>query len=302
MIQARTKLIRQRRGFTLIEMLVVIAIIAVLASLASVAAFMMIGRRQASNTQATIRVVNKMMQNRWSAVAASAKKESPSPAALSMAGGNPQRAQVIWIKLRLMEAFPMSYTEISNPWVYSNDSNGNAYIPTSSQRRYIIKYQSLLASGNLAANNAATQSSACLLMALKTHGADGGVSVQDQLNYAVADSDNDGIPEFIDSWSNPLVFVRFGTAANVQAANPAVSGSRAFKHSDPFDPEGALLSSNWYMPAGNSLRAAFENNIHVIARDTVPNASFTIPVIASAGPDGIINNADDIYSFNLKGD
>src|SRR5579862_8357268 len=113
-----------RRGFTLVELLVVIAIIGVLAALSSWAVFAMMGRQQTRNTSATILTANKLLQTRWAAVIASAKsnKETPSTAAYALAGGNTERARVIWIKLRQIEAFPQSYAEITNPWVYSNDA------------------------------------------------------------------------------------------------------------------------------------------------------------------------------------
>ncbi len=280
-----------RLGFTLVELLVVIAIMVILAAIGSVAVFAMIGVRQQRNTEATIRVVNKLTQDRWAVVIADAKKEAPSTYVKNLANGDLERAKIIWIKVRLMEAFPQKYSEVNTPTTLTTLINDQKFKP------HFAKYQAALTGKS---GGGAGESSACLLLALKTLGADGVVSVQDNLGYAIGNSDGvNTIDVLIDSWSNPLVFTRFGQSAAVQQVNPAAAGSRAFKFSDPVDSGGTLLTPSWYSTAN---RTTFETNIHPIARDSVPNAFFTIPVIASNGKDGVPGNPDDIYSFNLKGD
>jgi prepilin-type N-terminal cleavage/methylation domain-containing protein len=295
----------RRHGFTLVELLVVIAIIAILAALSGAGIFVLVSGRQQSNTEANIRVINKLMQDRWGEVIKSAKNSNdpPSPAVLALANNDVERAKVIWIKVRLMEAFPQSYAEVNTPVVLAN------LIPANRFKPHFAKYQTAL---KLKAGGAG-ESSACLLLALKTLSPDGMLAIQDQLNNSIADTDGDGVMEFVDGWGNPLVFTRFNTGANVQAINPALGnpGNRAFKYSDPVDTNGTLLATSWYLPppvppASNPNRYYFETNIHMIARGVDANgsplASFTIPVIQSAGKDGAFNTGDDIFSFNLKGD
>src|SRR5437660_948940 len=77
----------KRRAFTLTEILVMIAIIGVLSSLAAWGVFAMIGNTQRNNTNATMRVVNKMLQDRWTAVVIDSRKETPSDAVKMLAGG-----------------------------------------------------------------------------------------------------------------------------------------------------------------------------------------------------------------------
>jgi hypothetical protein len=276
----------------------VIAIIGVLAALVAAAVFFMVGGRQARNTEATIKVTTKLLNDRWKSVIEAAKKESPSAYTLAFAGGDSKRAQVIWIKVRLMEAFPEQYSDVQTPLVLQQ------YIPAGKFKSYFAKYQSTL---GITPGGGSGERSACLLMALKTLNSDSGVAVQDQLNYAVADSDGDGIPEIIDAWGRALTFERFATFGPVQQANPASPGSRAYKYSDPIDPEGTLLNLQWYntpWPPVNpktTMGKQFESDFrYTIARDNVPNAAYVIPAIASLGADGTFPTADDIYSFKLR--
>ena len=292
-----------RRGFTLIELLVVIAIIAILASLAAYAVFAMMGRQQTRNTESTIKTVNKLLQSRWSAVIADARKESPSPTVMVLAGNDLERAQVIWVKARLAEAFPVAYKEM-NP--ADPTTIVNTYITAPAKiKPHFAKYRATVKS------YAATpgESSACLLMALKTLQADAGGGLEDQIKFAIADTDGDGMNELVDAWGRPLAFYRFPwNNADLQAANPAAPGSRNFKFSDPIDTGGTLINSSWNP-------ALFEKQFHAV-RNNMPglrlgNANYVIPVIVSAGPDGKLDlgadlsvtgtgAADNTYSYKLK--
>jgi prepilin-type N-terminal cleavage/methylation domain-containing protein len=300
MFQNLRKSSGRRCGFTLIELLVVIAIIAILASLAAYAVIAMMGRQQTRNTESTIKTLNKLLQARWSHVIAEARKESPSPAVLTLAGGDLERAQVIWVKVRLAEAFPMAYKEMDP----AGATIVNTYITAPAKiKPHFTKYRATVKV--YPATPGPTESSACLLMALKTLQTDAGVSIEDQIKFAIADTNGDGINELVDAWGNPLAFYRFPwNNAELQAANPAAPGSRNFKFSDPIDTGGTLL--NWSPPA------AWVQQFHPVKNTTTGNANFVIPVIVSAGPDGELGlgpdlsvvkaatAADNIYSFKLK--
>ncbi len=312
-----------RRAFTLVELLVVIAIIGVLVSLGAWGAFATISVRQHNNTKGTIQVVHKLLQNRWAQVVAEAKKESPSPAVYALAGGatldpRGERARVIWIKVRLAEAFPQSYAEVYPASVNPN-SIVNLYIPPNRRKPHFAKYQTQLTP--LAAGLPG-ESSACLLLALKTLGNDG-VSVQDQLGYAIGATDNPnnvgGVPgnqinTFVDSWGNPLFFYRFPwNNSGLQSSNPAATNAASVVNADPIDTTGTLLNKYWYNYGPPKLRQdVFEPQFHPV-RTSAGNAYYVVPVIASAGKDGILDlggdlsaigqgAADNIFSFQLRGE
>ncbi len=299
-----------RRGFTLVELLVVIAIIGILAALGTWGVFAMIGGQSRRNTQNTLRVLDKMLQNRWHAVIDDAKKEPISATThlnvFILANNDPALARVIWIKARLAEAFPVSYLEAA-------DAPGtviNTFVPANLRKPYSIKYKAKVTAAGLTTLTQPGESSACLLMALQALQADN-VSLTDQLKYAVVNRDGPTSPHkidtLVDGWGRPLVFIRFGTGAdmqsNIQLANPAkltnANMTREFRFSDAVDADGKLLTPAWYnalpvpmpLPPTN-YRQKFEKAFHVIgpapvAPAVVPtNAYFVIPVIASAGASG----------------
>jgi prepilin-type N-terminal cleavage/methylation domain-containing protein len=274
----------KRVGFGLIELLVVIAIIAILAGLGAYGVFAMMGRSYVRNTESTMRVVNKLLMTRWTAVIEDAKKESISPAThpavFNLASGDLDRARVIWVKVRLMEAFPMTYAEVQTPTVL------NLYIPAGMHKPHFAKYQTLVAGKP---GGVPGESAACLLMALKTLSPDG-LNVEDQLGAAVADTDGDGLKEVVDGWHKPMVFTRFATFAPGTGVNPAAATSTAYKYADPTDPGGKLLTPAWYN-ANPPHRPTFDAKFHAVSPDNGAHANYVIPVIVAHG---------NIFSYNLR--
>jgi len=327
---------RCRRAFTLVEMLVVIVIIIILVSLTATGYYYFIGGQQSRNTEGNIRTINKIFQEQWTFVVEQAKKETPSPATRTAAnfdGGSNnadptgERARVLWIKLRLVEAFPMTYDEINNPAdpVYLILSN---YIPTA-QRKNWQNYKRATGGQLSSAKTTASESSACLLMALSVSRG-GSVLSPDQLASAAIDTDGDGVKEIVDGWRTPLAFYRFAWGSSpllpnapqgIQGLNPAAAGAKTAKLADPLDPSGILLT--W---PNSPYRVGFETYLHRIATPSNnANANYVIPVIASAGLDqGLVltaptqcaalglnmlpdvagppklSAADNIYSFDLR--
>jgi prepilin-type N-terminal cleavage/methylation domain-containing protein len=280
----------KRIGFTLVELLAVIAIIAILVGLGSFGIIAMMGRAQTRNTESTLRVVNKLLMDRWSAVISDAKKESISaatvPAVFALANNDVERARVIWVKVRLMEAFPEKYADVTSP-----TSTVALYIPANMQKPHFAKYQTLVNSANPAKTDVKIESAACLLMALKTLSPDG-LNVEDQLGPAVADTDGDGLKEVVDGWGKPVHFKRFGTFAPGSGVNPAATTSTAYKYADTTDPGGKLLTPTWFN-AVPSQRLTFDNQFHAISPDNGAHANYVIPVIA--------DHNNKIFGYTLRG-
>lgn len=309
---------KRRPGFTLVEMLVVIAIVIVLATLAVTATFRVLYQQEESNTRTGMQAIYPILQKHWQKVVGDAKKEQPSQAVLSMAGVTTSsdstataRAQVIWVKLRLMEAFPISYDEIVTSPLYNQiyTPTGTPYIEAG-QRRNIASYQKKL--GTTTGQTLRAQSAACLVMALSQNRG-GLVLDEEKLGPFLRDSDGDGMKEFVDGWGTPIAFFRFPTAypnllstAGTNWLNPAQTG-RGATFSDPLDPDGLLQN-------GFTNQASFTSLVHPVAASV-----YITPALASSGPDGNLgltitaNSAgstmavsdaaqanDNVYSFFLK--
>lgn len=286
---------RGRHGFTLVEMLTVIAIIGVLVALGAVAYFKFIGSGSENNTRATMTTAYQILQRHWSQVVADARKESIPGTVRAWAadGGDPtgMRAKVLWVKLRLMEAFPQDANEINNPWVYQNQvAYGGSFIPTG-RRKYIATYQRSIQ------GIAAVDSGTCLLLALSV--SRDGIKLDPESLGSGAQGEV--LKKMADGYGNPVTFFRFPASPELQASNPSPTAN-----ADPLDPDGLLRK--WSAGTGRSL---FETKVHRINFDAA-NAQYTIPVIVSPGGDGqlglnadmtISNGAqaqDNVYSYKLR--
>jgi prepilin-type N-terminal cleavage/methylation domain-containing protein len=309
---------KTRPAFTLVELLVVIAIIAILASLAAVGTIKVIASQRSSNTQNAMQTIQKVMMEHWNFVASEARKETglegpfgTMDAIFGTDSTGGERNRAIWVKMRLMEAFPVSYIEVVNPANKNFFPYDSGIIPTS-LRKYRGTYQKLL--GKLTSDKAvvphSTESSACLQMALSVTRNGVTLNIDNLGSASVFDSDGDGIMEFIDAWGNPLTFFRFPTAHQaLQNTSPTPSNSPKATYHDLQDPKGFLF--NW---KGIQRTKMFEPNVHAIAfaLDNT-EAAYVIPTIVSSGPDGFLGldpktmavtvpaqEADNLYSFQLR--
>jgi prepilin-type N-terminal cleavage/methylation domain-containing protein len=265
---------KPRPAFTMIELLIVIAIIAVLMSLLGAAVFKTIQARKARNTQISLNKLYAQLQRQMKAVIDDARAEYIPPNVVALAGNEPNRARILWIKLRLKQQFPMSYAEAVNP--------GGGYIAAEPAYMKILN-------GKSAANNPATESAACLLMALTARNRRGVQQDADFLSgLEKADTDGDGIPEIVDGYHNPVFFYRWPTpTATGGPGDPYVlltSGpstgwnpNPAATFQDPQDPNGTLQAPTGWTPS----------NVTGLGYFPIVNM-YMVPVIVSAGPDGIL--------------
>jgi hypothetical protein len=231
--------------------------------------------------------------------------------------GDPQCAKILWRKIRIFEAFPQSYAEITKTvagnGIYGNSADRRPWVPN---RKYMTSYARKLAILDQASHQPVTESSACLLLAL-TKKAKSATLDEAGMKQFIADTDGDGAMELIDSWGNVLQFRRWLTKhlnLDLVSLNPQ-RGSAKEKFGDPLDPEGVLQqgvrydprSPPWSIPESGPILAALfymepeqlfpTYQISATLQTTQP---YYVPYVFSAGRDGISSTADDIYSYRRR--
>jgi len=127
------------------------------------------------------------------------------------------------------------------------------------------------------------QSAECLYLVMTTGFGDENSDGQAWHTRDVADTDKDGMPEFIDGWGTPIEWIRWpaGFYSELQPVNPLTGEHDPATSPDPFDPRGVDRV------AAGAISAA-----------PAPRGFSIFPLIVSAGPDGTGRN-DARGSFGL---
>jgi prepilin-type N-terminal cleavage/methylation domain-containing protein len=257
-----TKSTDSRRGFTLIEILVVLALVAVLTALAAGAFIKVMGSQQTSRSEDGIRKIDKNLRDQWNFVKTNADKEFDSldptsslQAIYALANNDIDRARVLWRIFRITEAFPQSYGEIQNATLPLDPTGSNNTIlfktiygisaqgpqpPIASsslwywippERRNNLKtFSNRISTPGAANNKPATQSAACLYLTLTQMNRGGNLRItEEQLPANVADTDGDGVKELVDNFSptRPLTFIRFPIYVSLSNSPSTLPRSRA---------------------------------------------------------------------------
>ncbi|MFO0919076.1 MAG: type II secretion system protein [Planctomycetaceae bacterium] len=295
----------RRAGFTLVELMIVIGIIIFLAAILVVAIGNSGTHAREEATAALIRKVSNQVQERLEALDRLRSQpqwtnvDAPNYQRTQQNQGNMitvEQAKILLLKLRMKELFPQSFKELQN--LDNFDWLNNEYA------RFTANY-------NASKHVAETESSALLYYEL-TSGRVPGIPTVDPGEYKaseVADTDGDGLLEFVDAWGKPLRFYRWPTRLirpgntsddyetpailpDRNSANVLISGLPASATPDPLmkdqdDPTFQLL------PANPMAAKTFEGNWHT-------PQTYHVFLLASAGADGQkagLGNMDDAFGL-----
>jgi prepilin-type N-terminal cleavage/methylation domain-containing protein len=299
----------RRGGFTLLELLVVLAIITLLVALTAGAVLRYTGTQQGSNTNTTLSKLTLFSRRQWNTLSEQAFRESiPSTAAISyvqqIAGTDPARMQVVWVKLRQRQAYPRSFDEALNVGASALPTLGGVSPP--GELNPLATYSTYLNGLGITgsnANMAAYESSACLLMALQRTVGGGGLNPDDLGVGAVRDfpaystagtTTGSNVKALVDGWGSPLAFFRTPTGST-ELNPPASGGSTAAPPSgagnDTSDPQGLLCSAGWQMTSTGATTTQYTNFASVFGyspplRGSGAPQSFKLqPLIVSPGAD-----------------
>ena len=281
-----------RRGFTLIELLVTIGIMGVLIALTvTVGANVMSGRMERAAEDLVVNRIGKsMLMPQWKSVIEDARKTRQfTPKLLALADNDRERAQVIYIKFRLQQEFPVSFAEVKQDPLYQQGyiDRPTPYPADRLPDTFGVDEESRL-----------KESSACLYMILSrsrrgsASDMDSAFGSGETARVLIA---NEPVYYLVDPWGSPLAFVRWPTGVPALQDRP-----------DPLDPRKKLVPnvSGWSTANAN----VFADLCHAID----PDKSFNLyPIVVSCGrgaakiddrKNKLISQGLALSLFDLSGD
>jgi prepilin-type N-terminal cleavage/methylation domain-containing protein len=299
---------RSKKGFTLVELLVVVVVIGILAGLVMSGLQAARETAKAAKTRATIAKLHNIIMGMYESyrtrrVPINTFGLSPQTAAL---------ARLLLLRDIMRLEMPERMTDISNPPVYFSSSNStlpSAYsicLPTrpALSQAYLNHLNGVTLKGNTPAE---------LLYMIVTIGcrARGQFSENEIANDSV-----DGIPEFIDGWGHPIYFLRWAPGfidSDIQNQNyvaPAAGSpcTLASTDHDPFDPM-RVDQFAWRLipliysagPDGKyGIAEDATNGAYVWNNDTYYNPSTKLPEPWGA-TDGTGSRLDNLHNHRLQG-
>jgi prepilin-type N-terminal cleavage/methylation domain-containing protein len=262
----------RRRGFTLVELMVVILIIGILASMFMLALARATQTAKVARTRSLVQKMHNMLMSRWDSyrtlrlpIAAEAKSGSANPAEFDAADEteryrqNIARRRMFAMRELVRMEMPDRYEDLQfNPSVLvlpGTTTPIRPYLWHTYRRRIAQAASARKFSGSVDGymNYCAErfQSAECLYLILTSGLDDSSVATEHFSPNNLGDADGDGMPEFKDSWNNPIEFLRWapGFVSPMQPlfrydkSDPRAKLFHANQPTDPDDPNSIV--SHW---------------------------------------------------------
>ncbi len=249
----------KRAAFTLLELLIVIAIIAILMGISLRVMFGLLGQAEEQATVATVRKIDALLQQKMEAFgrayAQTRRTESAESnitailASQKIFGVRPNVVKVLARKAAFRTAFPQRMeellvvdTQLAVPGMADSFFKAVAEPGARLQQQQEGKPTDAASVKSRATanwntkHNPETESSELLYYCLVVADSFGaaGAGGDRFTNREVADTDEDGLPEFVDAWGNPLRFYRWPTRL-IDIAAPTPFDPVLSDPSDPTD-------------------------------------------------------------------
>ncbi len=243
------------RGFTLVELLVVLTIIALLTSALLGALYASQEAARATQTRHTIAKLHQQVMIHWSTYRTRRLRIAPRGTNESYTAFATRRLELLW---QVMQAeMPDHYNEFLR---HASVASGSPFIVATWYNQVVQ------ATPNPSQVANANQAAECLYLFVTL-----GARSEDDLplrSREVGDTDRDGMLEFLDGWGQPIRWLRWAPGFQLPGVSPTPATGAAAE--DPFDP---LKVSRLIQPANNS------------QWNNTPTG-YMIPLIYSVGPDG----------------
>jgi prepilin-type N-terminal cleavage/methylation domain-containing protein len=266
-----------RKGFSLVELLVVIAIIAVLSAIGVYGTMRVMAAQKEARTTETIEKIQIGFEQQWKAALDAIKKEPIPDPVRQAAGGDQVRARVIHTMCRMRQEFPMHFGEVTTYSV-----NGYNYPPKQSIQ---------IALSGISGTPSESEQAAVLLM-LAVAGSRSGVTFDAEgigggavVTRLIAGKQ---FKIYVDAWGSPIGFEREAEIDEhtiLAELNGPPYAAAAVGRLHPLDPEGRVTG-----------QIALRDNQPFLKTDGANRRWF----IYSAGRNRNYWDSDDIYSYRLR--
>jgi prepilin-type N-terminal cleavage/methylation domain-containing protein len=251
-----------RRGFTLVEMMVVTVLIAVLASLSLAGLAVARGRAKADKTRSTLRKLNEIIVPHYESYL---NRRVPFVTTAKTRTNAVNR--LVAIRTLMVREMPDTWADVRTSVLAVTGTVGG--LPAFLRTGPVMAYAATRAA--LGAGVADAEGSAeCLYMIVSRGSLEPDLMEQFRTDE-IGDTDRDGAPEFLDGWADAIAFLRWAPGFS---SSPGTPGTR----SAPLTPIG-----NRYSPIQFADPQAFHDPFDPQRVDA--NGYTLTPLLISGGPD-----------------